>query len=178
MVLCSRLKQWFRPYREQAGAKEGRGCLEHIVSLRLLCDMAWRKKLTLFVTFVDFSQAYDRVPRHTLFRVIRRLGCGSVMLGAFVAMYSITESWIGTALVLITLGVRQGSPTSCLLFIILVDDLIRLIKEGCEHDGFLQWLHVLILMDDTVLLSTSRSYMARKLTLLQSYCIDYGMMIS
>lgn len=135
MVLCSRLKQWFRPYREQAGAQEKRGCLEHIVTLRLLCDMAKRKKLTLFVTFVDFSQAYDRVPRHILFRVLCRLGCGSMMLCALVALYSVTESLIGTALVTITLGVRQGSPTSCLLFIIFVDDLIRIIKDGCERDS-------------------------------------------
>ena len=113
MVLCSRLKLWFRPYREQAGAQEKRGCLEHIVSLRLLCDIARRKKLTLYVTFVDFSQAYDMVPRRTLFKILRRMGCGSVMLCALVAMYQLTESIIGTAVVTITLGVRQGSPTSC-----------------------------------------------------------------
>ncbi len=63
MILCSRLKIWFKPFREQAGAQEKRGCLVHIVSLRLLCDMAQRKKLKLFVTFIDFSKAYDRVPR-------------------------------------------------------------------------------------------------------------------
>lgn len=178
MVLCSRLKQWFRPYREQAGAQEKRGCLEHIVTLRLLCDMAKRKKLTLFVTFVDFSQAYDRVPRHILFRVLCRLGCGSMMLCALVALYSVTESLIGTALVTITLGVRQGSPTSCLLFIIFVDDLIRIIKEGCERDGFLQWLHVLVLMDDTVILSTTRNNMIKKISLLQNYCNVYGTKIN
>ncbi len=32
MVLCERLKQWFTPYREQAGSQYGRGYLEHIVS--------------------------------------------------------------------------------------------------------------------------------------------------
>ena len=178
MVLCWRLKQWFKPYREQAGAQEKRGCLEHIVSLRILCDMAKRKRLKLFVTFIDFSQAYDRVPRHTLFRVLQRLGCSAVMLSALVAMYTVTKSVIGTTLVLITLGVRQGSPTSCLLFIILVDDLIRIIKEGCDNDGFLQWLHVLVLMDDTVLLSTSRNNMLRKLRLMKDYCRDYGMEIN
>ena len=175
MVLCSRLKQWFKPYREQAGAQEKRGCLEHITSLRLLCEMARRKKLTLFVTFIDFAQAYDRVPRHTLFRVLCRLGCGSAMLCTLVAMYSVTESWIGAALVLITLGVRQGSPTSCLLFIVLVDDFIRLIKEGCEHDGFLKWLHILVMIDDTVLLATTRYNMTLKLNILQDYCSEYGM---
>ena len=51
MVLCSRLKQWFIPSREQAGAQAKRGCLEHIVTLRLLIDFAKRKKQTLFVVW-------------------------------------------------------------------------------------------------------------------------------
>ncbi len=154
MILCSRLKQWYKPCREQDGAQEKRGCLEHIKSLQLLCDTA---------------------RRHVLFRVLRRLGCGAVMLSALVAIYTVTESVIGTAVVLISLGVGQGSPTSCLLFVIMVDDLIRIIKEGCGYDGFLRWLHILVLIYDTVLLSTSRVNMLRKLKLLGEYCHDYGM---
>lgn len=78
MVLCSRLKQWFIPYREQAGAQPKRGSLEHIGTLHMLCDMAKRKRLKLFVTFINFFTAYDLVPRSTLFHVLRRLGCGSL----------------------------------------------------------------------------------------------------
>ena len=36
-----------------------------------------------------------------------------------------------------TLGVRQGSPTSCLLFIIFVNDLINMLKEGAGV--YVQW---------------------------------------
>ncbi len=93
-------------------------------------------------------------------------------------MYIVTESLVGTTVVLITLGVRQGSPTSCLLFIILVNDLIRLMKEGCGHDGVLQWLHIFVLMDDTVLLPTTRANMMRKVFLLQDYCTEYGMKVN
>ena len=100
MVLSARLYKWFTPYREQAGSQVGRGCLEHIVTLRLLCDVARRKKFKLFVTFVDFSQAYDRVPRDVLFRVLKRLGCCCTMLLALFAMYSITNSVIGSAIIL------------------------------------------------------------------------------
>ncbi|CAL4124081.1 unnamed protein product, partial [Meganyctiphanes norvegica] len=57
MILSARLSQWFIPYREQAGSQVGRGCIEHIVTLRLLMDVARRKKLKLFITFVDFSKA-------------------------------------------------------------------------------------------------------------------------
>ena len=78
------------------------------------------------------------------------------MLGVIVAMYSVTQNILGTAIITTIIGVRQGSPTSCLLFILYVNDLIKLLKETCEPDGFLSWLHLLMLMDDTVLLATSR----------------------
>ena len=178
MVLCARLKRWFLPYREQAGAQRGRGCMEHIVTLRLLTDFAKRKKNTLFVTFVDFSQAYDLVPRRLLFEILKRLGCGAVMLAALIAMYRITDSVLGTAVITATIGVRQGSPTSCLLFILYVNDLIKLIKENCRSEGFLHWLHVLVLMDDTVLLATTRVNMLTKLKLLKEFCENYGMKIN
>lgn len=178
MVLCNRLTQWFAPYREQAGSQQKRGCIEHIVTLRLLMDMARRKRLTLFITFVDFSQAYDRVPRATLFNMLKRLGCGALMLAALVAMYRATYSIIGAAIVTATVGVRQGSPTSCLLFVLFVNDLVKLMKDGCGLDGFLSWLHVLVLMDDTVILSTTREGMRQKLTLLNQFCIANGMIVN
>ena len=100
------------------------------------------------------------------------------MMCALVVMYRLTQSLIGTTLITFALGVRQGSPTSCLLFIIFVNDLIKLIKEGCDPDGFLAWLHVLVLMDDTVLLSTTLNGIIKKLTILQNYCNDYDMIIN
>ena len=178
MVLCERLERWYVPPREQAGAQKGRGCLEHIVTLRILTDFARKKKKTLYVTFIDFIQAYDLVPRKMLFAILKRLGCGAVMLAALVAIYSKTDSVLGTVLIASMMGVRQGSPTSCILFIIFVNDLIKLIKETCEPDGFLSWMHLLVMMDDTVLLSTTRLGMLRKLKLLLDFCNRYGMRVN
>ena len=112
MVLCHRLSLWFAPHREQAGAQSSRGCVEHIAALRLLTDVAGRRKRKLFVTFVDFSKAYDLVPRDKLFIILKRLGCGMVMMAALVAMYTATEAVIGGAVMTATLCVRQGSSTS------------------------------------------------------------------
>ncbi len=107
-----------------------------------------------------------------------RMGCRAVMVAAQVAMYRETYSVVGAAIVTATVGVRQGSPTSCLLFVLLVNDLIRLLKERCGPDGFLSWLHVLMLMDDTVLLSTTRRGMEVKLAVLNAFCRDYVMVIN
>ncbi len=180
MVLCCRLSQWLTSFREQASAQVNCSCIGHIVTLRLLCDNARRKNIKLYVAFIDFSQAYDLVPRVVLFNVLKRLGCGAVMLAALITMYvhQHTEGILERTLVTVTLGVRQGSPTSCLLFIIFVNDLIMLMKQGCGSDGVLSWLHVLVLMDDTVVVATTRQNLIKKLNILQKYCKEYGMKIN
>ncbi len=53
-----------------------------------------------------------------------------------------------------------------------------MIKDTGYRDEFLQWLHILAFMDDTVLLATSRRDMVRKLEALKTYCCDYGMKIN
>jgi len=120
------------------------------LTLRLLLDVAKRKKFTLYVMFVDFSQAYDRVPGTTLFSVMRRLGCGAVVLAA--------------------VGVRA-------FFLSFINDLIKLLRESCECEGFLSWLHALVLMDDTVHLSTSRNGMAPELSFFNQFCNTHGVII-
>ena len=37
-----------------------------------------------------------------------------------------------------TIGVRQASPTSCILFIIYVNDLIASIRDNCGMDRFFE----------------------------------------
>lgn len=91
------------------------------------------------------------------------------MLCAVAGMYQVTQSVVGTAVLTVAVVVRQGSPTSCILFMLYVNDLIKLIKENCPDDGFLKRLHLLILMDDTVLLSATRTRMKEKLSLMKQY---------
>ena len=90
-LLNNRLTKWFIPSREQAGAQKKRGCIEHIVTLRLIIDRCMRLRSPLFIAFVDFSKAYDRVPRSYLLTRLRQLGCGKVMLIALASMYCVTH---------------------------------------------------------------------------------------
>ena len=177
-VLYKRLSLWFTPSREQAGAQQGRGCVEHIVCLRLIMDYCVSKRCKLYVVYIDFSKAYDRIPRDNLMKTLKRLGCGSIMLAALMSMYKVSYGILGTAVITAVVGVRQGSPTSCFLFTCYVDDLIKLIKERCGLDGFLKWLHVLMLMDDTVILATSREQCVKKLQVVLEFCNQSGMVLN
>ena len=177
-VLNNRLMAWYTVCREQAGAQYKRGCIEHIVTLRLLFNLFLRKKAKLFVVFVDFSKAYDLVPRSRLFDILVELGCGVTMLGALISMYSNTTNILGSTIITSTMGVRQGSPTSCYLLIIFVDVLILMWKARCSPEPILGWLHCLMLMDDTIIFATSREKMMEKLQILDKYCVENGMRVN
>ena len=70
-ILSCRMSLWMCIDKCQAGGLEKRGCVEHIAALRLIIDYAKSEKKKLFILFVDFSKAYDRVPRKTLFDILK-----------------------------------------------------------------------------------------------------------
>ena len=178
ILLLNRLAMWANIDKCQASSQKGRGCIEQIMTLRMLCDYAKFKKVKLYVMFIDFSKAYDRVPRDKLVNVLKLLGCGRNMVNAIKAMYSCTKNVLNSAVVSATIGVRQGSPSSCLLFTIYVDQMVRKLKREIGEDGFLSTLHALLLMDDTVLVATSREMCTKKLKVVLDYCDEYGMAIN
>lgn len=129
-----------------------------------------------FVTFVDFKEAYDTVPINVLFLTLKRLSCGMTMLFAIKAMYRITKCTVDTALVTATIGMHQWSPTSCLLFVIFMNELIGLMRQTYGVDGFLAWLHGRY--GRYGLLSTTRFGMVNKIKLLSQFCVSYGLKIN
>ena len=45
-----------------------------------------------------------------------------------------------------------------------VDELVKLIKKKCNAEPFIDWLQVLMYMDDALLLATARAAMLSKIT--------------
>ena len=68
--------------------------------------------------------------------------------------------------------------SSCLLFTIYMDQLVRMLRRSVEPDEFIGALHTLLLMDDMVILATSRDTCLRKLNVVLDYCREYGMVLN
>ena len=85
--------------------------------------------------------------------ILKGLGFGLKMLFALFTLYKVMNSILGVALITETISVKRGSPTSCFLLIVLVNPSVRMLKDTCGDDGYLLWLHVLMLMNDTFILA-------------------------
>ncbi len=145
----------------------------HIVVLRLLVDTAKRERHKSLVTFGDFWYITEHHGESCL--IFSKVGLWGQLM-AIIAMYKVQQSVLGTALGTSTIEVRQNSLTSCVLFI--VNDLIKTAEENCEDDGFLSCLHILVPVDYTVLLTTLRDRIIRKVQLLKRFCDMYGMKVN
>ena len=132
------------PHKEQAGAQPKRGCIEHILSLRLIINVCSKKKWKLFETYVDLSKAYDRVPRNKLLHTMHCLGYGFMMLFAIAAMYKVIKSISGIAIVTAIIGVRQGSSTHAFVqFVYWYTD--NDVQTEVRKRWVLNWLHILMI---------------------------------
>ena len=176
MVLCRRLQMWYRCYFQQAGSQKGRGCEEQIFVIRLLIDIARKCGFTLFIGVVDYQKAYDKVKRFALLERLHKKGCGTVFLMAISAALVCSSGLIGSQLFNTSAGVRQGASSSCPLFVFFIDATIEAINSY-GTDGWLDTLHCLLLMDDTVIFATSKAALEAKLKLLKKSADKLGMEI-
>ena len=53
--------------------------------------------------------------------------------------------------------------------------MVKMIKRAIGNDGFLGMLHALLLMDDTVVLATSRDMCEAKFKIILQYGNEFGM---
>ena len=130
LVLCRRFTLWYKPKYEQAGAQKGRGCEEQILTLRLLIDIARKSNRTLYVTFIDYVKAYDKVNRYKLLEILDSRGCGTKFLNALSNSMCNSYGVIGGETFRATAGVRQGASLSCPLFTLYIEATISAISSG------------------------------------------------
>jgi hypothetical protein len=113
---------------DQAGFRTGYSTTDHIFSLKFLIDKFKSQKKKLFVSFIDFSSAFDKVWRAGLWCKLRNIGVQGKLYQIIFNMYQNIKSCVSKDdLVSMffdsTFGVRQGENLSPILFSIYLNDL-------------------------------------------------------
>jgi Reverse transcriptase (RNA-dependent DNA polymerase) len=162
----------------QAGFRKGFGTAQHLFTLRVLTDKVRGKPgKKLYCAFVDFSKAFDTIPRDLLWSRLQEVGICGNMLRSLRALYANVACQVVTPEGLTSpfpssMGVKQGCPLSPLLFGIYIDKLDEELSRIPAHAPKLQEREVPLLMfaDDVVLLSNRRDGLQKLLSGLEEYC--------
>ena len=119
IVILNRLKN--KVEREisdcQAGYRSGRGTIDMLFVLQILIEKVRNTKEEAFITFIDYSKAFDSVQHEHLFMTMLKMGFPEHLVSLISNLYTnqnATIRWNGehSGQFHINKGVRQG----CILF--------------------------------------------------------------
>ena len=170
-IIAARLILWAKINPEQTAFQKGKSTLDQVFTLRVIIALAKKYNKPLFVGFFDLSKAFDKVSRVQLLKCLVKLGIGTCILEAIKAMYMCTRCVLKSAGKLSEIfytysGIKQGAPSSVILFIIFMDDVINELKEKCANEFIIKNVHCLLHADDTLIMSLDYKQFVHKCNVL------------
>ena len=160
----------------QAGFRKLRGCRDNVFILRTIIDHMMDKDHPLYLTFIDYSAAFDSVSHKFIDRALAAAGVKDKTRAMFRAIYSaataVTEvqgtdgKKVMSDAFPINRGVVQGDITSPLYFILALELILRTHdthpEKGVELLG--KSIYTLGYADDAALLDTSIEVASERVT--------------
>lgn len=170
----------------QCGFRPGYGTLDAIFTLQHLITAAHHDRRRLYVVFVDFKKAFDRVRRDLLLERCRELGVHGPFLDMLVALYEhvccqvAVNGELGEVFPTAS-GTKQGSELSPLLFGLFIELLHYLIRLRLPGAGpVISGLQVpdVLYADDVALLSSDPAEAQQLLDVLDVFCRLFDMEVN
>lgn len=185
-ILNARLAKILEPQiaEEQGGFRPGRGCDDQIFTLSEVIKRYYTQRKSLYLVFVDFEKAYDRVWRDALWAKLHNLYVPTDTIAVLQELYSRCSNRVRVGDCVsepfeTTLGLKQGCVMSPLLFNAYINDLA--LKLRTSHGvpiGPNRRLTSLFFADDLVIVAESLADCQRSLQTLESFCASWRMRVN
>ena len=125
---------------EQSGFRPNRSTTDMVFVIRRLQELVWKKRIPLYVCFIDLTKAYDSVDRTLLWTVLARFGVPQIMILVIRQFHDgmracvrldgrVCSRWFA-----VEQGLRQGCMLAPLLFYIFFAAVINLTSMRFKAD--------------------------------------------
>ena len=188
-VLLARLTLWCNNNEvivdEQNGFRVGRSTTDHLFTVTSVLETRKLRRQSTYAAFIDFKQAYDRIPRRLLFEKLELIGIGGNFFETIKIIYQDTKccvrinkhhsDWFN-----VSCGLNQGCLLSPLLFSLYINDLAQDIKDlgiGVTIAD-MKLLSILLYADDIILLAETESDLQSMPDSLTQWCLKWGLVIN
>ena len=173
----------FEISEEQYGFQPDKGTRNAIFIMRMISERAIEVKTPLYVCFVDYKKAFDRVKHDLIFQQLNDIGIDDKDIRLLQTLYYTQSASvrIGQSMsdpVLIKKGVRQGCVASPDLFNLYQEVIMRGMQkmEGVKVGGVN--MNNIRFADDTALLATSEVKLQSIVDRLVADSEEYGMEVN
>ena len=158
----------------------------HLILHYITQNYCHKNNKHIYSCFVDFSKAFDCIPRDVLFQRLIEKGITGKVFNLIKNIYMHEKCQIKIGGMLsdpfdANQGVRQGCILSPILFNIFISDLPNILN-GAENDpvkiGILKTLSCILWADDLVMLSETKEGLTKMINKLSAFASENGLKIN
>ena len=185
-ILTKRIENKVKDYigENQFGFRKGQGTREAIGVMRTICERSLEHNNDVFICFVDFEKAFDRVDWKKMMQILKQINVD------WKDRRMIKELYMGQEAVIrvgdtesepdIAGRVRQGCPQSVLLFSIysemMMAEALEDVEEGVKVGGKL--IKDIKFADDQGIIASTEKGLQQLMDQLNSTAKDYNMKLN
>lgn len=188
-ILLNRLTKWSEKEnklsKNQFGFQKGKSTIDCIFTFYSIINKTLNAGDKLYCVFVDYEKAFDKIDRTLLWQKLASENVSSKLIKAISAMYTIVKSCIKyhssqSQFLTSNIGLKQGDPSSPLLFMFFINDITQNINSNFNSIFTLDEINIFMLLyaDDAVLFARSPEALQSILTDLERYCRIWGLKIN
>ena len=168
----------------QAGFTSGRRIEDNLLIMKYCIESSYKEKVSLILTAIDFSKAFDSVDRKSLIHTLMKYECDPNLTDIISRLYKedTTKIFLDGEEITdmeITAGIRQGCTGSPQLFIMVINVILE--KICSTRVGFKTkelYLPALFFADDGILIANTIEEMTVLIRVLKQASAESGLAIN
>lgn len=187
IIIHDRISKVLEPIlrKNQGGFRPGRSCIDNINTLRIIMEQSAEFNTPLYLLFVDFKQAFDSLDRNVMWRILATYGIPARIRNIISGLYRngkcrvVHRGKLGRWFT-VESGVKQGCVLSPLLFLLVLDWVMRKVNAGGRG---IQWtlterLEDIDFADDLALMAQRARDMEESFRRLVKYAGQVGLQVN
>jgi hypothetical protein len=169
---------------DQAGFVPNRSILDHVRLSKAMINYAEAVEENGMIIALDQEKAYDRIKHDYLWEILQEYGFPDEFINTVKALYTnantvVILNGMHSTPFIVSRGVRQGDPLSCILFDIAIEPLACMLRRNWRLTGFnipgtAKKLIVNLFADDTLVYLSHRDTFRELKRTLDMWCLASG----
>lgn len=182
-IIHSKLSELITLSDEQQGFRVGRSCTDAIFIVRQITEKALEFNKPAFLCFIDLEKAFDSLQLNTILKILTKNNVPDGLIALILDIYSDNTVRIKvndhlTNAIGVNKGVRQGDSLSPLLFIMVMEEIIKETKTQKGYKMGSKEIKMVCYADDVILVTECEDDLQRMLHQFNTSCQNYGFKIS
>ena len=180
-LLLNRLTKWAEKYEKlacnQFGFQKGKSIVDCIFILHSAITKVLDSGQKLYAVFIDYEKCFDKIERSLLWQKLLSENVSCKVVKAVRSMYITVKSCVKykssySNFFDSTVGLKQGDPSSPLLFMLFVNDINDNINNDLANIFTVNELKLFLILyaDDQVVFAKSPETLQSMLTDIENYC--------